>query len=548
MHGKALPGKNLTSGHLTPPRPHTRDPGPGHDGYRGAGERGFNLSPGQTIQTELVNKMRSDQIRQGRLGGERSASLEHFLASMDADRWIAETDLLVDMAHLLGLRRQGIIDAAPARALMAALLDLYDHGLPAEAFDERFEDIHAGKEACLIDQVGEDIGGRLHMGRSRNDEVATCIRIRLKQEILGIARSLADLRATLLDVAAGQQETVMPGFTHLQHAQPTTLAHYLLAYEQAISRDAARLREAYARVDVSPLGSAAFASTGFPLDRDYTARILGFSGPAANSMDAVAARDFAIEVLGALAICMTTISRLCEEIVLWSTSFVGFVDLDDAYCSSSSIMPQKKNPDVAEIMRAKAGTVAGALTAAITITKALPMSYNRDLQELTPHLWRGVAAARESIPLLAGMIQTATFATDRMALEAGRGFSTATELADVLVRDYGLAFRTAHRIVGRAVRQGSLDLASLEAAARETADLSVVDLGLTQEQIETVLDPRHVVAVRTIVGGPAPAAVAVQLEQQQTLLARDRAWVEETATGLSHAFEELIAASRRMIA
>uniref|UniRef100_UPI000A3F8B00 lyase family protein n=1 Tax=Methanoculleus chikugoensis TaxID=118126 RepID=UPI000A3F8B00 len=210
--------------------------------------------------------MRSDQIRQGRLAGERSGDLEHFLASMDADRWIARADLLVDMAHLLGLSRQEIIDETPpARALMAALLDLYDHGLPEEAFDERFEDIHAGKEAYLIDRVGEDFGGRLHMGgRSRNDEVATCIRIRLKEEILALVRSLADLRATLLDVAAGHTETVMPGFTHLQHAQPTTLAHYLLAYEQAFSRDTARLREAYARVDASPLGSAAFASTGFP--------------------------------------------------------------------------------------------------------------------------------------------------------------------------------------------------------------------------------------------------------------------------------------------
>lgn len=491
--------------------------------------------------------MRSDQIRQGRLSGERSANLEHFLASMDADRWIAEADLLVDMAHLLGLRRQGIIDEAPARALMAALLDLHDHGLPAEAFDERFEDIHAGKEACLIDRVGEDIGGRLHMGRSRNDEVATCIRIRLKQEIIALVRSLADLRATLLDVAAGHTETVMPGFTHLQHAQPTTLAHYLLAYEQAFSRDAARLREAYARVDVSPLGSAAFASTGFPLDRDYTARLLGFARPAANSMDAVAARDFALEVLSSIAICMTTTSRLCEELVLWSTSFFGFVQLDDAYCSSSSIMPQKKNPDVAEIMRAKAGTVAGALTAAITITKGLPMSYNRDLQELTPHLWRGVEAARESLPLLSGMIGTATFNTERMAAEAGRGFSTATELADVLVREYGLAFRTAHRIVGRAVRHGSLDLATLEGAAREAAGLSVVDLGVTQERIDAVLDPRHAVAVRTITGGPAPAAVAVQLAEQKELLAPDVAWAKETETALSRAFEDLISESRRMI-
>ena len=492
--------------------------------------------------------MRTDQIRQGRLSGERSGDLEHFLASMDADRWIARADLLVDMAHLLGLRRQEIIDEAPARALMTVLLDLHDHGLPEEAFDEHFEDVHAGKEAYLIDRVGEDFGGRLHMGRSRNDEVATCIRIRLREEIIALVRSLTDLRATLIDTAAGHTETVMPGFTHLQHAQPTTLAHYLLAYEQAFSRDAARLREAYARVDVSPLGAAAFASTGFPLDRTYTAGLLGFARPAANSMDAVAARDFAIEVLADATVCMTTASRLCEELVLWSTAFFGFVLLDDAYCSSSSIMPQKKNPDVAEIMRAKAGSAAGELAAAVTIVKGLPMSYNRDLQELTPHLWRGVEAARQSIPLLAGMIGSAAFNTERMAAEAGRGFSTATELADVLVRDYGLPFRTAHRIVGRAVRHGSLDLATLEAAAREAAGLSVVELGITQERIDSVLDPRHAVAVRSIIGGPAPAAVAVQIADQKELLARDVAWAEETRAALSSALEHLIIESRRLAA
>jgi len=489
--------------------------------------------------------MRTDQIREGRLAGERSHDIEHFLASMDADRWIARADLLVDMAHLLGLRRQGIIEDAPACALMAALLDFYDHGLPPEAFSERFEDVHAGKEACLIERLGEEVGGRLHIGRSRNDEVATCIRIRLKEEVLGLIHSLADLRRTLLDLAAAHRESVMPGFTHLQHAQPTTLAHHLLGYEQSFSRDTARLREAYARLDVSPLGSAAFASTGYPLDREYTARLLGFSRPAPNSMDAVASRDFVIEVLADAATSMTTVSRLCEDLVLWSTSFFGFVRLDDAYCSSSSIMPQKKNPDVAEIMRAKAGTVAGSLTAAITITKALPMSYNRDLQEVTPHLWRGLEAARESVPLLSGMIASAVFDTERMAAEAGRGFSTATDLADALVRDYGLPFRTAHRIVGRAVRHGSLDLDTIEAAAREAARISVLDLGLTQEKIETVLDPRHAVTTRRIIGGPAPETVGAQIDVQRETLAGDTAWLEEREVALSRAFETLILEARR---
>jgi argininosuccinate lyase len=208
-------------------------------------------------------------------------------------------------------------------------------------------------------------------------------------------------------------------------------------------------------------------------------------------------------------------------------------------------MPQKKNPDVAEIMRAKAGTVAGSLAAAITITKALPMSYNRDLQEVTPHLWRGIEAARESVPLLSGMIATAVFDTERMAAEAGRGFSTATDLADALVRDYGLPFRTAHRIVGRAVRHGSLDLDTLEAAAREAAGISVLEMGLTQEKIDTVLDPRHAVAARKIIGGPAPETAAAQIEVQRGTLAGETAWVNERETALSRAFEALVIEARR---
>ncbi|MDN7024221.1 argininosuccinate lyase [Methanoculleus sp. FWC-SCC1] len=491
--------------------------------------------------------MQKDQIRQGRLAGDRSEAILHFLASMDADRWIAEADLLVDMAHLLMLRRQGIIGEEPARALMAGLLDLHDTGLPESAFNERFEDIHAGKEAYLIERVGEEFGGRLHMGRSRNDEVATCIRIRLRSEMLGMMHEICGLRQVLLDAAARHTETIMPGFTHLQYAQPTTLAHHLLAYEQAFARDSARLRSTYERVNLSPLGSAAFASTGFPIDREYTARLLGFAGIAANTMDAVSARDFALEAISDAALCMTTASRFCEELILWSTTFAGFLQLDDPYCSSSSIMPQKKNPDTAEIMRAKAGSVAGELVAALTIVKGLPMSYNRDLQELTPHLWRGVEAARQSLPLLAGMIQSASFNTDRMQSEAGKGFSTATELADVLVREFDLPFRTAHRVVGRAVRHGSLDLATLEAAAADAAGISLTARGLTEQRLGEVLDVRHGVSVRVAPGGPAPAATAAAIADRLEALAADTAWLDGTEAAVTDAIEDLIHEARRLI-
>ncbi|RXE56012.1 argininosuccinate lyase [Methanoculleus taiwanensis] len=492
--------------------------------------------------------MQKDQIRQGRLAGDRSGAILHFLASMEADRWIAEADLLVDMAHLLMLRRREIIGDAPARALMAALLDLYEQGLPEAAFDERFEDVHAGKEAYLIERVGEEYGGRLHMGRSRNDEVATCIRIRLRDELLGTMQDILHLRLVLLEVAARHTETIMPGFTHLQYAQPTTLAHHLLAYEQAFSRDFDRLRGAFERVDASPLGSAAFASTGFPIDREYTACLLGFPKLATNTMDAVSARDFALEAMSDASICMTTASRLCEELIVWSTAFARFIQLDDPYCSSSSIMPQKKNPDTAEIMRAKAGSVAGELVAALTIVKGLPMSYNRDLQELTPHLWRAVEATRQSLPLLAGMIESAAFNVERMYDEAGGGFSTATELADTLVREFDLPFRTAHRIVGRAVRHGSLDLATLEAAAVEAAGLSLVERGLTEERVGAILDARHGVGVRNAPGGPSPEATAAAVLERKLTYGADAAWALAAETAIASAKENLVHEARRLIA
>jgi len=244
---------------------------------------------------------------------------------------------------------------------------------------------------------------------------------------------------------------------------------------------------------------------------------------------------------------MVTASRLCEDLIIWSTSFAGFVQLDDAYCSSSSIMPQKKNPDTAEIMRAKTGTVSGSLAAAMMIAKGLPMSYNRDLQELTPHLWRGVEAAGQSLRLLSGMIASASFNTERMYSEADRGFSTATELADVLVREYGLPFRTAHRIVGRAVRKGSLELEALEEAAREAASCSLIERGLTREKVSAVLDAASSVAVRNAPGGPAPEAVQELLRDRTRALHLDESFVDETSAALSRATDSLLEKARELI-
>ena len=493
--------------------------------------------------------MRTDVVRLGRLSGERTGEMIHFLSSMRSDRCIAEADILVDLAHVLMLEKQKIIDHESAKQLLSALLELFDEGVPEEVFDERFEDVHAGIESLLIESLGADAGGRMHMGRSRNDEVATCIRIRLREDILKQMSALLKVREVLVALAELHTGTIMPGFTHLQHAQPTTLAHHLLAYEQAFSRDFDRLRDTYVRVNQSPLGAAAFASTGYPINREYTASLLGFEGLVTNTMDAVASRDFALETLADLSILMVNTSRLCEDLIIWSTSFVKFVTLDDAFCSTSSIMPQKKNPDTAEIMRAKSGSVFGAFTGAILTVKGLPMSYNRDLQELTPHIWRGTRDAKESLRLLIDMLSSATFDTERMKEEAGKGFSTSTELADTLVRTYGLPFRTAHNIVGRAVQKGDLSLATLEEAAREVgAGISLGEKGLTQQKIDAVLDVPYSIDLRKAPGGPAPFAVKIALSERKKQLDADSLHIDQRLGKLSKAKEDMVAKARRMVA
>jgi len=493
--------------------------------------------------------MRTDVIRLGRLSGERTVKMMQFLSSMRADRWIADADVLVDIAHVLMLEKQKIINRDTAKQLLTALLELHDEGIPDEAFDDSFEDVHAGIEALLVEAVGMDNGGRLHIGRSRNDEVATCIRIKLRDEILKQMAALLKVREVLVAIAEQNIETAMPGFTHLQHAQPTTLAHHMLAYEQAFSRDFDRLSEAYVRVNQSPLGAAAFASTGYPINREFTARLLGFEGLVTNTMDAVATRDFALETLADLAILMANVSRICEDLIIWSTSFVHFVTLDDAFCSTSSIMPQKKNPDTAEIMRAKTGSVLGAYTGALLTVKGLPMSYNRDLQELTPNIWRGMRDAKESLRLLIDMLSSATFDTARMREEAGKGFSTATELADSLVQAYDIPFRTAHNIVGRAVQKGYLNLETLDTAAKELGvEISFTEKGLSQVKINEVLDVNYSIALRKAPGGPAPLAVKIALEENKKQLDTDSALIDERLAKLSKAKDDLIGLARRLVA
>lgn len=491
--------------------------------------------------------MSKDPLRGGRLGDGRPSEVWEYLSSKDADKFIGESDILVDIGHLLMLNRQKIIDSDSAKAIMEVLLSLHKEGLCDSVFDPKFEDVHAGIEAYIIDKTGSDKGGRLHMGRSRNDEVATCVRIRLREDILEILDRIAGLRGVLIELAEENKTSFMPGFTHLQYAQPTTLAHYLMNYEQAFGRDFERFGDSLLRVDLCPLGAAAFASTGYPIDREYTAELLGFSGVLENSMDCVSGRDFCLETISACAIIMTNLSRLCEELIIWSSSFAEFVNLDDSYCSTSSIMPQKKNPDCAEIMRGKAGSVAGALSASIAQIKGLPMSYNRDMQDLWPHLWRAVSDTKSSVEIMTGMIKTARFNIEKMADEAGKGFSTATELADVMVRNYGLPFRTAHGIVGRSVRLGKLDLETLEKASLEMADISLKERGMDEKSVSEALDVEFSVRERDKTGGPSPAAVSKSIEKRNYALKEDIEWTFSVRNNIDKSLKNMIKQAEELI-
>ncbi|MBN2111454.1 MAG: argininosuccinate lyase [Methanosarcinaceae archaeon] len=482
----------------------------------------------------------SDILRRGRLSSTPDEDILDFTSSMLADKWIFEADILVDLAHTVMLREQGIIREQDCSRILQGLLSVREGGI--EKLDHSYEDIHISLESRLIDMVGEDIGGRMHSGRSRNDEVATCIRIRLRDELLSLMEELTELRTVLIDRASENVETLMPGFTHLQHAQPTTLAHHLLAHTDALSRDSGRVMDAFARVNESPLGAAAFASTGFDLDRERTCSLLGFDAIMENSMDAVSSRDFLIEVAAALANIMINLSKMAEEIVVWSSTEFGFIELDDMYASTSSIMPQKKNPDTAELMRGKSGVAAGSLMALLTICKGLPLSYNRDLQEATPNIWRSVETARSAVRIMKGMIETMKVNVDVMSLQAGTGFTTATELADTMVRAADIPFRTAHQIVGVLARgSGTPSLEEIDAVASEVIGEKLSDRGLTSVMVAEALDPVLNIKKRSIMGGPSPDEMIKAIGKRRIRLGDEVEKISELNRHVERSLEELFA-------
>ncbi|MCK9528078.1 MAG: argininosuccinate lyase [Syntrophales bacterium] len=386
----------------------------------------------------------------GRFKEATDSNVEAFTTSIHFDRRLFRYDIEGSIAHAMMLARRKIITDDECREIVAgleAILNEMEAG--TFVFKPEREDIHMAVEAALIERIGE-AGEKLHTGRSRNDQVALDMRLYLRDEIGSVTDLLGRLNQTLLVRAKEEIDTVMPGYTHMQKAQPVLLSHYLLAYREMFARDDERFRSCLGRVNVMPLGSAALAGTSIPIDRHFVAQQLGFPAITANSMDAVSDRDGAAEFLFAAALTMTHLSRFCEDLIFWSSDHVGFVEMADSYTTGSSIMPQKKNPDVAELVRGKTGRVVGNLVALLTVLKGLPMTYNRDLQEDKEPLFDTADTLKSSLAVFEGLLATLVFRRDRMFEEAGGGYSTATDVAEYLVTQ-GVPFRKAHNIVGRLV-------------------------------------------------------------------------------------------------
>ncbi len=446
----------------------------------------------------------------GRFAATPTDIMEEINASLDIDRRMAAEDIAGSRAHADMLAEMGIISEADNEAIQGGLdtvaEELRNGSFP---FRRELEDIHMNVEARLKELIGEP-AGRLHTARSRNDQVVTDFRLWTRGALDEAMQLVAGLQSALVSRAGEHTETVMPGFTHLQTAQPVTLGHHLLAYAEMLERDRSRLLDCAERLNECPLGSAALAGTGFPIDRDMTAEALGFARPMANSLDAVSARDFALEALAALSIAATHLSRLAEEIVLWTSAQFGFAQLTDAWSTGSSIMPQKRNPDAAELIRAKASLITGLYSSLQGAVKALPLAYAKDLQDDKRLTFEAFDTYNLCVRAMTGMIETIRFKPDNMRAAAAKGFSTATDLADWLVRELGLPFRDAHHVTGQLV-------AKAEEKACDLSDLTLADMQSVNAEItDAVFDVLTVEASassRTSYGATSPVRVAEQVAQ-----------------------------------
>ncbi|MEM9249041.1 MAG: argininosuccinate lyase [Pseudomonadota bacterium] len=446
----------------------------------------------------------------GRFATGPDAIMEAINASIGFDRRLASQDIAGSRAHAAMLAATGILERSEVDAIREGLLTVLSEIEAGDfAFSTALEDIHMNVEARLTEVIGPT-AGRLHTARSRNDQVATDFRLWVRDQCDAVLDGLRAVQRALLGQAEVGADWVMPGFTHLQTAQPVTWGHHMLAYVEMLGRDVSRFADARARMNESPLGAAALAGTSFPIDRAQTAAALGFDRPMANSLDAVSDRDFALEFLGAASIAAMHLSRLAEEMVIWSSAQFRFVTMSDRWSTGSSIMPQKKNPDAAELIRAKIGRILGANVALLTIMKGLPLTYSKDMQEDKEQTFDAADHLRLALAAMAGMVADMTAHKDALAAAAGSGFSTATDLADWLVREAGLPFREAHHVTGALV-------AMAEQQACDLADLSLADMqsacGSITQDVYSVLGVANSVASRVSYGGTAPVQVRHQISR-----------------------------------
>lgn len=454
----------------------------------------------------------------GRFAEGPAAVMREINASIPFDKRLWQQDIAASKAHVAMLGATGILSAGDAQAigdgLDAVAADYAQGGVPE---DLALEDIHMVTETRLAEKIGP-VAGRLHTARSRNDQVATDFKLWVRDAIDAVSAGLKALRLSIIARAEEHAEAVMPGFTHLQSAQPVTLGHHLMAWHEMVRRDASRFADARVRMNQCPLGSAALAGTGFPIDRDQTAAALGFDGPTANSLDSVSDRDFALDYLMAASQCALHLSRMAEEIVIWASQPFGFVALPDQWSTGSSIMPQKRNPDAAELVRGHAGRIVGCMTALTITMKGLPLAYSKDMQDDKPPVFEAHDLLALSLAAMTGMIESLTFRTDRMRALAESGFATATDLADWLVREADVPFREAHHITGQAVKLAEGKGCGL--ADLTLSDLKTIDARIS-EGVFGVLSVDASVNSRTSHGGTAPSCVRARIAEARAALEHD---------------------------
>lgn len=457
------------------------------------------------------------QLWGGRFTKETDQLVYQFNASISFDKRFYEQDIRGSIAHVTMLEKQGVLTTEEKDQIVEGLNSIkHDVENGSLQITNRYEDIHSFVEANLIDRIGE-VGKKLHTGRSRNDQVALDMRLYIRDEILEMDVVLKELLEVLLKLMKENLETYMPGFTHLQKAQPITLAHHLGAYFEMFKRDRSRIKDIYKRMNVCPLGSGALAGTTYPLDREYTAELLGFEGPTLNSMDSVADRDYLIELLSAMSTVMMHLSRFSEEVIIWNSNEYQFVEIDDAYSTGSSIMPQKKNPDIAELVRGKTGRVYGALMSLLTTMKGIPLAYNKDMQEDKELAFDAIDTTKGCITLFTGMLATMRFNRMRMENSAKHGFTNATDAADYLV-NHGVPFRDAHGIIGQLVLYCiQKEMALEEMTLEEFRSFSPV----FGEDIYDAISMETCVKMRNTIGAPGQEAMKQVIALEETYLRQE---------------------------